>query len=92
MTHTHTHSQAIGLAMVAYGAASIAYLQDFGFFTQNSFIAGASIFVGIGVLKIILAIFGAITALLKNRWLMGIVSMLCGIEHLGFENKFEFVV
>ena len=44
--------------MFGVGIYSIVNLQRFGQFTQNTYVAGAAIFVGVGVLKFVFGLLG----------------------------------
>lgn len=59
--------------MLGYGIFSVLDMQQYGVFSQNTFIAGAAIFIGAGALKIALSLFGFIIAFVSKKPLMAMV-------------------
>lgn len=51
---------ALGVGMLAVGIFFIVNLDQYGFFTQNSYTPGAGIFIGVGALKMVFGLVGII--------------------------------
>lgn len=66
--------QGIGVVMVGYGAGSLANILNFGFFTNDTFIGGSAIFIGVGVLKLIFSVMGMIQVGFTRKWIFAIVN------------------
>ena len=60
--------------MFGVGIYSILNLQKFGFFTQNTYTAGAAIFVGAGVLKFVFGLLGILVLFWQKKPLVITVS------------------
>ena len=60
--------------MLGFGIYSVLNFQKYGSFTENLYLAGASIFIAVGVLKIVFSVVGVIAMFVKSRHLLFIVS------------------
>ncbi len=61
--------------MLGYGIFSIQSMQLYGSFSENSFIAGACIFVAVGSLKIVLSVIGFVATFKPKKALMAVVRV-----------------
>ncbi len=73
--HAHTHTQAIGVVMFAFGIFVIVDLNQYGFFTEEYYIAGAVVFILVGVVKMVFGVVGVIAMFGKWRRVLGVVSL-----------------
>ena len=62
--------------MLGFGIYSVIEMSKYGNFSQNSFIAGACIFIAVGVFKIIFSIVGMIATFVNSKILRGVVRAL----------------
>ena len=46
--------------MLGFGIYSVVDMQQYGTFSDNSFVAGAAIFIGVGVLKMAFSVIGMV--------------------------------
>lgn len=77
-THVHTHTpQAMGTVMFGFGIFVIVDLNQYGFFTETYYIAGAVVFILVGVAKMAFSVIGVIGMFGKWRWVLTVVSGTC---------------
>lgn len=62
--------------MLGFGIYSLVEMNSYGTFSQNSFIAGACIFIGVGALKIVFSIIGMVATFVNSKILHGVVRTL----------------
>lgn len=73
---------AFGAVMFGIGIYSIINLSRFGFFTQNTYVPGAAIFVGVGVLKFLFGLLGILVLFWQKKPLM--IAFTTGVIILMF--------
>ena len=72
--------QAIGVTMLGFGIYSVVDMQQYGTFSDNSFVAGAAIFVGVGVVKMAFSVIGMVATFVHKKPLFAVVShCLCSL-------------
>ncbi len=59
--------------MFGYGIFSVQSMQQYGSFSQNSFIAGACIFIAVGALKVVFSLIGFVATFKHKKPLMAVV-------------------
>ena len=60
--------------MLAIGLYNILDLQQYGFFTQNTYTPPSAIFVAVGALKMVFSIVGIIALFVRKKPIFAIVS------------------
>ena len=65
----------MGISMIAVGIYNIVSLLYFDVFARSVYLTGGVMFVIIGVAKVLIAILGIIGWAVKNRIILGIVSL-----------------
>lgn len=61
---------AFGATMFGIGIYSVVNLEQYGFFTQNTYTPGAAIFIGVGALKIAFGLLGILVLFVQKKPLM----------------------
>ena len=67
--------------MFSIGVYSVVNLDQYGFFTQNTYTPGAAIFIGVGALKVAFGVLGILVLFIQKKLLMVTVrAVVCFVS------------
>ena len=81
-THTHIHTQLIGLALIGGGSYLVHTGSNLDFFTGSRYFSGAVIIIVAGIITFLITLVGIVGAIMLNKFLLGLVSALCAYTSL----------